>query len=120
MPIAQSTLFRACIGHRIPCFFLERGTRSAARGSTAVEMKAKKGGSGSGSGPNHTFNSDKSRVLDRGVWKEFKYCSSCDRIFVNRKAFERNWESVKYCSDACRKRSKSNKKQNSAEDSPAA
>ncbi|MFC7775330.1 DUF2256 domain-containing protein [Flavobacterium sp. GCM10027622] len=34
----------------------------------------------------------------------FKICSSCDKPFSWRKKWEKNWEEVKYCSDACRKR----------------
>ena len=59
--------------------------------------------------PTYQFNSDATRVLDRGVWKEFKTCVQCRRIFVNRKAFEKNWQEVKYCSAACRSKSKSKK-----------
>ena len=70
-------------------------------------MGAKKS-SGGNSSPQ--FNSDGTRVLDRGVWKEFKTCSQCQRIFVNRKAFEKNWSEVKYCSAGCRARSKSRPK----------
>ncbi|MCX6369087.1 MAG: DUF2256 domain-containing protein [Armatimonadetes bacterium] len=32
-----------------------------------------------------------------------KICPSCQRAFVWRKKWERDWESVLYCSDACRK-----------------
>ena len=31
-------------------------------------------------------------------------CSSCGRSFTWRKSFAKNWEDVKYCSKACRKR----------------
>ncbi len=63
----------------------------------------------------YQFNSDGTRVLDRGVWKEFKTCAQCQRIFVNRKAFEKNWSEVKYCSSGCRARSKSRPKAQSEE-----
>ncbi len=33
-----------------------------------------------------------------------KTCASCGRTFTWRKAWERDWESVRYCSDACRRR----------------
>ncbi len=33
-----------------------------------------------------------------------KRCASCGRRFTWRKKWERDWESVKYCSDACRRR----------------
>lgn len=33
-----------------------------------------------------------------------KICASCGRAFAWRKKWERDWESVRYCSDACRKR----------------
>jgi hypothetical protein len=32
-----------------------------------------------------------------------KDCVACGRPFVWRKKWERDWESVKYCSDACRR-----------------
>ncbi|MFN8845295.1 MAG: DUF3253 domain-containing protein [Bdellovibrionales bacterium] len=32
-----------------------------------------------------------------------KICSSCGRSFDFRKKWEKNWESVKFCSDECRK-----------------
>ena len=33
-----------------------------------------------------------------------KPCASCGRTMTWRKAWERNWDQVRYCSDACRKR----------------
>jgi hypothetical protein len=33
---------------------------------------------------------------------ETKYCSTCGRTMQWRKAWERNWAAVKYCSQACR------------------
>ena len=33
-----------------------------------------------------------------------KVCISCGRPFTWRKKWERDWEGVKYCSDACRRR----------------
>lgn len=33
-----------------------------------------------------------------------KVCSSCAREFAWRKKWERDWERVKYCSEACRRR----------------
>lgn len=33
-----------------------------------------------------------------------KTCSSCGRVMTWRKSWERNWDHVRYCSDACRKR----------------
>lgn len=35
---------------------------------------------------------------------ETKTCVSCGRVMSWRKSWERNWDEVKYCSDACRKR----------------
>ncbi len=32
-----------------------------------------------------------------------KTCVSCGRVMTWRKSWERNWDEVKYCSDACRK-----------------
>eukprot|EP00890_Picochlorum_soloecismus_P004098 jgi/Picsp_1/468/NSC_00466-R1_hypothetical protein PCC7424_3546 [Cyanothece sp. PCC 7424] len=50
----------------------------------------------------HTFNSDGSRVLDRGVWKRFKYCSHCGLLIVERAKWKNCFEEVKYCSTKCR------------------
>jgi hypothetical protein len=36
-----------------------------------------------------------------------KLCQACGRPMTWRKAWERNWEQLKYCSDACRKRAAS-------------
>lgn len=33
-----------------------------------------------------------------------KDCLNCGRPFVWRKKWERDWDNVKYCSDACRSR----------------
>lgn len=35
-----------------------------------------------------------------------KICPVCDRPFSWRKKWERNWEEVRYCSNACRKKKK--------------
>jgi hypothetical protein len=32
-----------------------------------------------------------------------KMCCACNRVMSWRKAWAKNWEQVKYCSDACRK-----------------
>lgn len=43
----------------------------------------------------------------RGVRKEnlpVKICLACGRPFTWRKKWERDWENVHYCSDACRRR----------------
>lgn len=39
-----------------------------------------------------------------GKTGDAKTCSSCGRQMVWRKSWERNWDEVKYCSEACRKR----------------
>ena len=52
------------------------------------------------------FDSSGERVLDRGEYKQFKYCAQCKNIMVWRKAWERSWDDVKFCSDKCRKASK--------------
>jgi hypothetical protein len=36
--------------------------------------------------------------------KPSKTCGCCGRLFSWRKKWERDWDSVKYCSDACRRR----------------
>ncbi|WP_394338231.1 DUF2256 domain-containing protein [Flavobacterium aciduliphilum] len=33
-----------------------------------------------------------------------KICITCEKPFSWRKKWKKNWEDVKYCSDACRKR----------------
>jgi hypothetical protein len=38
------------------------------------------------------------------VDSESKICVSCGRTIEWRKKWERNWDEVRYCSDACRKR----------------
>ena len=43
----------------------------------------------------------------RGVRKEHlpeKFCLACGRPFAWRKKWERDWDQVKFCSDACRRR----------------
>ena len=35
---------------------------------------------------------------------DVKICASCGREMAWRKAWARNWDDVRYCSDACRKR----------------
>lgn len=35
-----------------------------------------------------------------------KTCLTCGRPFVWRKKWERDWEQVKYCSDACRSKAR--------------
>jgi hypothetical protein len=35
-----------------------------------------------------------------------KTCAACARPFAWRKKWERVWDEVRYCSDACRKRAK--------------
>ena len=37
-----------------------------------------------------------------------KLCAVCNRPFAWRKKWEKLWDEVKYCSDACRKRRNSN------------
>jgi hypothetical protein len=38
-----------------------------------------------------------------------KICTVCKKEMVWRKAWEKNWESILYCSQACRKKSSSKK-----------
>ncbi len=33
-----------------------------------------------------------------------KVCPVCGRLFTWRKKWERDWENVRYCSDACRRK----------------
>lgn len=55
---------------------------------------------------------DEGKMLDRGVMKPFKYCTQCKRPMVQRAKWKdpRVWAEVKYCSDGCRKASKSSNK----------
>jgi len=49
----------------------------------------------------------------RGVKKQHlptKICVVCQRPFVWRKKWEKNWDEVKYCSDACRMKSRTAQK----------
>ena len=42
----------------------------------------------------------------RGVKKQHlpeKICATCGRPFTWRKSMAKNWDEVKYCSDACRR-----------------
>lgn len=84
------------------------GLRAQSNTCFMVEMRQKNSKKGQ-QGPSHTFNSDGSKVLDRGVWKEYKYCKECKRIMVMRKSWEKNWDSVSLCSDKCRKAVRSKK-----------
>lgn len=48
----------------------------------------------------------------RGVKKQHlpqKTCAACGRAFTWRKKWEKNWDDVRYCSDACRKQARSHK-----------
>jgi hypothetical protein len=38
-----------------------------------------------------------------------KLCQVCQRTMTWRKKWERNWDEVKYCSDACRQNSRNKK-----------
>ena len=49
-------------------------------------------------------------MMDRGVQKEFKICQACERPMVWRKAWERCWDEVKFCSDKCKKTARSKNK----------
>ncbi len=45
---------------------------------------------------------DKVRKAERETPKKEKICKTCGRAFAWRKKWERDWDVVKYCSDACR------------------
>ena len=49
---------------------------------------------------------DKKRHLAKADLPQ-KICASCNRPFTWRKKWERDWENLRYCSDACRKKRKS-------------
>jgi hypothetical protein len=42
--------------------------------------------------------------IERRPTPQPKVCIACARPFTWRKKWERDWEGVKYCSDACRRR----------------
>jgi len=54
-------------------------------------------------------------VLDRGVHKLAKDCLHCERPMTWRKKWERNWDSVVYCSDKCRKEAAKQRRRSSRE-----
>ena len=45
---------------------------------------------------------DKKRKPERETPHKGKVCKRCGRAFSWRKKWERDWDAVKYCSDACR------------------
>jgi hypothetical protein len=45
---------------------------------------------------------DRLRKPERETPKKSKLCQSCGRAFEWRKKWEKDWDVVKYCSDACR------------------
>jgi hypothetical protein len=47
-----------------------------------------------------------------------KLCVVCERPFTWRKKWERDWEHVKYCSDACRRRGPQDGARHDASDAP--
>jgi hypothetical protein len=55
-----------------------------------------------------TGGGDDARGRDRnddvGVPPESKICARCGRTMAWRKSWARNWEQVRYCSEACRRR----------------
>ena len=54
-------------------------------------------------------------VFDRGVHKLAKDCLHCERPMTWRKKWERNWDSVVYCSDKCRKDAAAQRRRSSRE-----
>ena len=64
-------------------------------------------------------------VLDRGVHKLAKDCQHCHRPMTWRKKWERNWDTVIYCSDKCKKeaaqqRRRSSRQEQQQQEAPAA
>lgn len=47
---------------------------------------------------------DRQHKSDEAARHESKLCASCGRRMTWRKQWARNWDEVKFCSDACRKR----------------
>jgi hypothetical protein len=42
--------------------------------------------------------------MTTGRRTDTKVCQSCGRVMTWRKSWERNWDEIRYCSDACRRR----------------
>ena len=49
-------------------------------------------------------------VLDRGTNKLARDCLHCKRVMTWRKKWEKNWDTVIYCSDSCRKQAAQNRR----------
>ena len=49
-----------------------------------------------------SFMPDRNRKPERTTPHKEKICKTCGRTFEWRKAWERDWDVIKYCSDACR------------------
>ncbi len=45
---------------------------------------------------------EKSRFKGNKSFLPSKLCVACGRVMTWRKSWAKNWESIKYCSDACR------------------
>ncbi|QHN05057.1 DUF3253 domain-containing protein [Granulicella sp. WH15] len=45
---------------------------------------------------------DPKRKTEKETPHKDKLCKTCGRFFVWRKSWERDWDVIKYCSDACR------------------
>ena len=58
-------------------------------------------------GAKSVLATDTFRMVDRGIIKEAKICAVCQRPFTWRKKWQSNWNEVKVCSDACKRKKKS-------------
>ena len=96
------------------CFSM--GGKGKAAGRVSAGKKGRSGGAAS-AGPGDRV------VLDRGVHKLVKDCLHCERPMTWRKKWERNWDTVVYCSDKCKKDAARQRRRSSqeaeAEQSPA-
>jgi len=48
----------------------------------------------------------KAKFKGNKSYLDSKYCQQCGHEMVWRKAWAKNWQQIKYCSDACRNASK--------------
>ena len=60
-------------------------------------------------------NQNQMTVMDRGVIKPAKMCVVCKRPFTWRKKWERCWDEVTTCSDACKRKRKKEGKASAVE-----
>ena len=106
-PHSQQTLRHMLA--RLNVDVLIRGTRRCAGPLCVRTMSRRKGRTPT---PTERDQPEKEgRMLDRGVMKPYKLCAQCQKPMVQRAKWKDNWDEVKFCSDRCRRDSKSNRSQ---------